>query len=321
MTVLSTFINCDRRFIPVSVFFILIANLFIFVIILLRKTGGSDFIGYSNLWDYLENKSLSNPGQLYIHFELSLRLFFIFLQNFTHNINFFYALVYVFQAVIVYKVLSAKELPTGFLVFLSVFVVPYSFNAVGQGIASFAFLAFASNTSLKIYKSPIFLLAALLHKSGMFVLFALIFRQSSRFIRYIIFLTSTLLIAYLVNYYNAILPRYDFVGDKSMLDIIYRAVILSVILTMWSGTNSKDNAFVIELYALGFVIFLLLYEMSPVVAIRINMFFRVLEIVLIPRLINLQHKRFRQLSLLVIVMIYLPIFFKNIGHNSFNITI
>ena len=320
MTVLSTFIIWDRRFISISVFFIFIANLLIFSIILLRKTGAADFTGYSNLWDYLKNKSLSNPGQLYIHFELSLRLFFILLQNFFHNINFFYALVYVFQAYIIYRVLSAKELPIGFLVYLSVFVVPYTFNAVGQGITSFVFLALVSNMSFKIYKAPIYLLAALLHKSGIFVLYALITRQSSRFIRYIIFLTSTLLIAYLINYYDVILPRYEFEGDKSMLGIIYRAVILSVILIMWSNTSSKGNTFMIELYVLGFVIFLLLFEMSPVVATRINMFYRVLEIVLIPRLIHLQNKKFRLFSLLVIIIIYSPFFFLNIGHSSFNIT-
>lgn len=185
----------------------------------------------------------------------------------------------------------------GVLIYFCFFYINYNFNAMRQAIAMGFFIYSISyiyeKKSLKVFFISIF--SALFHSTGLIILIGYIVSRfflinSYKKFLFIIFLSF---IAYKVDILTRILmvvgvniTRWqDLWGEVSLSSIILRLIIIGVLIFPKPiFKQGRLAALLFTLYMFGFFIYMALGSVDMMAA-RFNMFFRVLEVLLIPLLI------------------------------------
>lgn len=188
--------------------------------------------------------------------------------------------------------------------FFSVFFINYTFNGIRQGISMAIFLfSVESITEDKRLIKVLFytLLASLFHLSGLFILLAYIFAKIPIHKKlYKIFFIILILLFFLSSSISVvadnILPtvlinklnvfNQNFSESVNIINIAQRVIILLLMILFYDKIfiGKKQNR-LFKIYFLGFVLYSM-FSFQIVFATRINMFFRILEILIFPLILQ-----------------------------------
>lgn len=202
------------------------------------------------------------------------------------------------------------------LLYFLIFMLSYNFNAMRQAITmGFFILSLSYMHEKKSYKVFLLSITALaFHSSGILILVSYLlwcFFDLSKNNRFLFVFVPLCLLFYL---FNPLLITLEFAGvnvshwtDKwgelDLISILLRVVILFIICFPYKFFDKhKFFSLLFNLYSHGILIYLAL---SPVgmMATRFNMFFRVLEIIIIPMIIYSMRYKYNKLFLTIVYLV------------------
>ncbi|RDH43162.1 EpsG family protein [Zooshikella ganghwensis] len=270
----------------------------------LRGDVGTDYSTYIEIWKSLKPISVAlfeGTGKEYL--EPGFRYFFSSLKQFTDSDRVFLAAISLLNLVPLFVglvKLDRKIVLPGILLYFLFFYLPYTLNAMRQAIAmSFLILSLPYLLSGRIFKVVICgLIGSSFHYSGFFIFLGLGFNYIRIDSNLMLIVSSVVgLISYVLKIPHFILfdlLEYKvkfvehFLSDTSVTQIATRLFMVAVvffILFNLKRVNAlplyKSYALIMNIYLVGFTFYLAFLDIN-MFATRINMFFRVLEVVLIP---------------------------------------
>ncbi|WP_179036748.1 EpsG family protein [Paenibacillus sp. URB8-2] len=212
-------------------------------------------------------------------------------------------------------------------IFILVFYIGYVFNGIRQGVVMGIFLYLLKDIEERNYKKVfIFALISIsVHTSGIFIFIAYFFYNIMITRRRYFSLTVLLLVIFLTNRYFSnfvidIMPNFvktkliiysdNFEVSVDSLGILQRVLLLFPFLFYYPKLIRSNNSFegLFKLYFLGFILYCI-FSFQEMFATRINMLFRVLEIVLFPFLLKLDINKYEKSFIFFIVIIWASLLF------------
>lgn len=299
--------------------------IFLTIITGFRYKNGTDFETYEEIFKNIENVHYLEKGFAY----------FIKLNNsiFDYNMNFLILAILNF-ILLYYGLKKVKYRIFSLFIYVNIFWIPYSFNGLRQSIAMNCFLIFVQEKKA-FKKLLLFLIAIGFHKVS-FYIFTLYFILEKLNLKikntllkklsiiciplFFLLLFSTQKIVYFLCRFIPKLYEYStYEYDSSILGIFLRLILIIFISYFWK--IFKENNLYKSLYIFyifGFLIYGLFYE-EYMFSARINMFIRILELILIPVIIYHIKNIFNKLCYFIfLVIIISSIYYKEINykHNS-----
>lgn len=218
------------------------------------------------------------------------------------------------------------------LLYFLVFMISYNFNAMRQAISMGFFvlsLSYMYNKSTcKVFLISI--VAFTFHSTGFLIVLSYLswrfFDMSKRyrlfflFIPFCIFLYYSNPLVYILNAFGVNLERWvGNWGELDYLSISLRLIILFIMLFPYNFFNKdKLSSLLFNLYGQGMLIYLALAPVG-MMATRFNMFYRVLEIVIIPMMIYRTNYKFNKVYIMVVYFIISFFIFYNTLMNEVNL--
>ena len=279
---------------------------FVFVIILiliagLRDGTGTDTKTYASIWRNIlpfdEYLIYGYTGRDYL--EPGFRIFVSILKMFTvSSITFF-----IIMASITLGFLYAglRKIPQinlllAIAMYLMIFYMPYTLNAMRQAVAMSIFIFVLPNILNAEFKKTFFwtLLAASFHSVGFLIILAYIVAQSK--VKLLPFIFSGLVFSALFYYFKVLKHFLDIIspglyslfvdnenwGSVDLVQIVLRFLILaSLVFSALFVYKQSWFSKLVMVYSIGFFIYIALAE-SNMLAARFNLFFRILEVVMFP---------------------------------------
>lgn len=311
--------------------------LFIFVLMYLvilsgtRYEVGADFNSYLTIFNNVDSLSESSA---YSSLEPGFKLIIIFFKalNFPP-----YFLFFVFSAIL-FSFLGVGLKRTSKLPFLSLFIffsifwIGYVFNVLRQGIAMSIFIYAISDIKDKKFKKVLFisLLASTIHFTGIFIIFSyFLYHFSFKRTTYI-----TLLVGAIIYYLNSsrffglatlVLPSglenrlidymSRFPGGVDFTSYLLRLIIIGFFLWFYNSLKEKKGfKGIFNIYFFGFLLYTLA-SFQIQAATRVNMFFRILEILLFPYLILIKKDKPQKIIMFwIVVAIASVLFLSDLSH-------
>lgn len=275
-----------------------------------RVDTGIDYYSYLDMWNYV--KPINKIENFYLP---AVEPGFVFLISvikfFTNKSVYFYLVTSLLSILAIYPTLvklNIKYKILSLFIYFLVFYTTYPFNVIRQGIAMGIFI-FSLPFILKQKFFLVLLLtiiAGLIHTTGFFIIIAFFTIYIRINIKH--FFIIGLLISFicwkshilnyiLFNYLGASKVFLElFTKSTSIFQIVTRVLLTLVFLYFGNKINySIFNKF-FTIYLLGFFIYIALLEHN-LLATRFNMFFRILEIILVPILIERSKNIQTQLAL------------------------
>lgn len=213
---------------------------------------------------------------------------------------------------------SSKYRFYSLFIFFLIFLITYVFNALRQGIAMSIFIYLIPDIkNKKFIKVAIFsVIAFMIHNSGVFILvsYFLYFFSFDRKTYVILTLASifyyfynekfiNLIIIILPDFFSSKLTNFleKFSGEVDFTSFILRLVLLGILLLYYQKLkelNGYQGLF--NIYFFGFL-FYVIFSFQSQFATRINMFFRILEIILLPALLVVEKDKLRKFLLYLFI--------------------
>lgn len=304
------FIEKDR-FSPI--FFLTI----LLILATIRHGTGTDFNNYLELWEYIEplnQKFTINHGGIEPGFVLIISI----LKIFTNSPIIYFGVCAFFALVPMYiglKKIPVEYLLTSLFIFYLSFYIPYPFNGMRQAI-SMSLLVFSVPYMIEKKTFTVIvlsLIASSFHMTGFLIFISYILTTLNLnlksffiggFVLSIILWRTQILSHFLFNFLgvNSVVYRDLFDSNTSLFQLLTRSILIVVIL--YFGHKVDDDVFkkLLIIYLTGYFIYIALFDLN-MLATRFNMFFRVLEIILIPILLNNCKNKATKLALLIIFLI------------------
>lgn len=279
-----------------------------------RGEVGTDYREYIRFWENLNPISSFNAFY-YPNFEIGYKVLFSTLKFFTDSnivfliVNAFFALVPLFLGL---KRVLDRYYFFALLIYYSIFFIPYDLNGMRQAIAmSFFIFALPYFFEKKYFKVLIItFLAALMHSSGMLIavsyIFYIIAKKIEKWFYPISFVLA--LFVYKSGFGGLFLFKYlkvnedvyndSFDQSTSSFQILMRTVFV-VFLMYFSIINENKDKRILHLfnvYWFGYLLYLIFLD-NNMISTRFNMYFRVLEVVLVPMIVSCYAMRFNKNSL------------------------
>jgi hypothetical protein len=299
-----------------KVLFYILFGLLIFIASI-RYGVGTDYFTYLNFFANINDLNQFN------HFEIGLRIISIIFKNLgLESIHLFgvFALISIIPLSI--GVFNNSYFPFfSFFIYFNAFYPNYIFNAVGQGITMGIFIYLIDDITKNNYKRVFIwsIIAFLFHKSGILILVAYLFsRIKFNYRFFLVSIAISLVLFPLRNLYsNLIINILPFQLEKQILfyssvfkdqvtfiGLIQRLLILFPFINFYKkAIITKKEQIIFRMYFLGFI-FYILFSFQGMFATRINMFFRILEIIMFPILIRRSKNKTTKLIFLIIITIW-----------------
>lgn len=286
----------------------------------LRGNVGTDTQEYLRFWSGLEPIYNYN-FEYYSNFESGYKIVFSIIKSFTNSevifllFNAFFALVPLYIGL--KKILNTHVI-ISLIIYYSVFFIPYTLNGMRQAIAMGLFVLALPYFLSKKSISVIFLtlLASLFHSSGFLIFVSYIFYIIAKKIKkwfYLFSFICALLVyklglgsTFLFNYTSVNRDIYtnEFNESTSFFQIVIRTVMVLFIM-FFSINLEKKNRLILNLfniYWFGYLLYIVFID-NNMISTRFNMFFRVLEIVLVPLIISAYSVKFNKNSVYILFLI------------------
>lgn len=298
-------------------------RLFLFVLLLstaagLRAGVGKDYYNYLDTFrnpDILTRMTYLEPGFRF------LVLLFKTLGFPEHGLFFLFALISL--SLISTGIAKTSKYPeVSMLIYYCIFYIDYNFNAIRQGIVMGVFIWLISDIVRGNMPKVLVwsMISATIHSSGLFIMMAYFVSRIRLHPANLAWVTasSTVLIFfkdYLLKLMYLIGPtalqmeltkfmtRYG--TSISTQGILQRLLLVILFLVFYRPASANDCRFerVLPMYLCGFVLYSL-FSFEELLATRINMFFRVLEIILFPILLSASKNRFTRVLLFSVIVLW-----------------
>jgi hypothetical protein len=310
----------------------------------LRKGTGTDYYSYEDIWKGIRPMDFNNLLDLgYEHLEPGFRIMVSFIKLFTDFDRIFYlvmSLLAIIPTWLGLRKICSRQLISGIFIYVLIFYIPYVFNGMRQAIAMGLFIysiEYIKNRKF-LFVMIIALLAISIHFSGIIILISyLAFRIKVNPIVFFIFGTSTSFLAIKIINVSLIFQTFNFNVfyleeinfSTSLFQLITRFIIVLVMILSYYfffDIKRKTNheviflARLINIYLLGLFIYIYFKDLN-VFATRINMFFRVLEIIIFPIIFNNLHvksNRVLMYSLILFLGGYIFLMSLSVPENEYN---
>lgn len=306
----------ENRILKEMLFYLMIV--FLIIIAGIRFEVGTDFTSYYNIFRRLD--SIASDAA-YNYLEFGFRLITVFFKSLGFSPYFlfivFSTVMYIFLARGILKSSNSPFL-TLFL-FVLIFMIGYLFNVLRQGIAMSVLIYLIPDIKEKRYiKVVLFtILAASFHSTGYIILLCyVLFHFPLKFSLYIIGLLVSI-----IYYFNAEMFFYQvsrlltpsmqhtmmsyverFPGGVGLTSYLLRVIVIVSLLIFFNDLKEKDNFLgLFNIYFIGFLIYTLL-SFQGQAATRVNMFFRISEILLLPYLLTVKDNPFFKLFMFIFVI-------------------
>lgn len=297
--------------------------IFLTIITGLRYKNGTDFKNYEEIFRNIENIHYLENGFTYL----------IKLNNniFDYNMNFLILSILNF-VLLYYGLKKVKYRFFSLFIYVNIFWIPYSFNALRQSIAMNCFLIFIQEKKT-FKKLLLFFLAVSFHKISLYIfILYFIFEKLNLKLKntlvkklplmtvplFFILILSSKKIVYFLSSFIPKLYEYSLIDyDKSILGIIFRLILIAFISLFWK-VFKKDKLYVslYIFYIFGFLIYGLFYE-EYMFSTRINMFIRILELILIPTIIyHIKNISNKLCFFIILVFMIGNIYYKEINYED-----
>lgn len=299
--------------------------IFVFIVLFtsLRFGTGTDFHSYINIWNTFSSVNDSKEFDYYLsNIELGYKYLIFYLSKVSHE-DFWFLFVNACLSLGLsyfglYRIRNHLNINSvlSTLILFSCFLIPYSFNAMRQAIAMgifiFAIKDILDRSFLRVLSLSF--LASLFHSSGTLIIicYFLCGVKGDK-------IKVSLLMAILgVAFYISGLTKYIFHlfgsqkftnfasswGEGTITGVILRLAIFLFILYFYRIGKDKSNSSLeklIVMYSFGLFLYFSFYE-SGMLASRLNMFIRYLELILLPAVLLLVPTRTRLFGFVFIVL-------------------
>lgn len=313
------------KYLSLEVLFCLIT-----LVTVLRYGQGTDYFAYMDVFD--KTPALTSTYNIYEIFNLNndFEFGFIFLISIfkTLKLNFtvFCGVMGIITMMLFYKFIKENsKLPiTSFSIFYVFYYLVYVLSGIRQGLAIAIFVGIGIDLyKRKKYKEFILLilLTATIHVSVLITLAIFVVdRLGSSYKFYAVLAVLTILIIYF-NFDVAIINMMpDFLSEKlsmyledgkaSLLAFVNRFTILLLVLFYSHGEKEDKNLVLFKnIYIFSFVLYLLTMK-SMTISTRINLYFKIFEIILIPNVVAIlleTSKKFKAVQLYGISMLIVSV--------------
>lgn len=288
----------------------------------IRYKNGTDYDTYSIIFNNI--KSMAD----YRYIEAGFR-FITALTNKFFNYNYNYMVFSIINFYFLYKAVKKLKYPIfSTFIYVNIFFFPYSFNGIRQGLAMsvYAFIIFGKFD--KLSRIIYYILGILFHKImiTIFILTEIIKKIKIRIdlkLGLTIFTSFILFSKYFVLFASKFIPKlrgFILVHSHHVLSIngiILRIILLSLIsYFLYSNDMDRKMRNIYKIYVMGFL-FYGLFINQYLFSTRINMFFRILELYLIPEVFyKIEKKRNKLILFLIIVGLYGGLYLKEMKNES-----
>lgn len=313
------------------IFFVSIFTLLFSVVAGIRYGIGTDFFTYLSIFNNV------NHYEDYNYLEPGFRFIISTLKQFGfsgQSLFLVFALISLSFLFVGLKKTSQYPIFSSFL-FMLTYYIGYVFNGVRQGLVMCVFIYLINDIEKRNFRKVLIftLLGMSIHSSAIFIILAYFFytlKVSIKhyfilgFISLVLFLFRNIWGNYIVNFMPSIvvskLSIYteNFNSEVDALGIIQRTMILIPFFIYYSKLKafSKFEG-VFRIYFLGFI-FYCLFSFQEMFATRINMMFRILEIILFPYLLKINIHKIEKLFLLLLIIIWATLIFITEMKNPMN---
>lgn len=325
----------------VSKFNTLYLEIYLLVILILLSAFRSFDVGADTsvyLMFFREFPSLFNFDLNYLaHIEIGFRLFLASIKVFTHSEEFFLFLSSSFCIIPVYfglKKLKLEYALVGLFFYFLIFFINYPNSVIRQGMSMGLFILSLPYMLDKKHFMVLMLgvVSSLFHTTGYIIFLCYIFtffEYKKALIVTIVFsfisffLYKFNILQYLI--FNYIGSGYEevytvqFSEDTSLSQYLYRIVVAFLIGFLIFRVDNEFYKKLFLFYLIGFFVYIALSN-NNLLAARFNMFFRVLELVLIPYALTcIRDYRYRLFFFLLFFSVFLLFFIKsvNIPYNQY----
>ena len=296
-----------------------ILRILIFLLIIItgfRYFNGVDYETYSIIF-----RNIKNTND-YSYMEFLFRLIVVF-NNKILDYNYSFIIFSVLNFIFLYFALKKIEYPLlGLFIYINLFWINYSFNGMRQGIAMNCFLL--GVLSLSSSYLILCIISTLIHKVSLAIFFSskviLMIKKKIKYQNYIIIFFSIIFLVFskiIIRKLSIIVPKLAYFSVNfnsfSIKGLIFR-VITVIIFIYFESRNYKDIFYrkIFNVYIFRFLEYLLLFD-SYMFGTRINMFFRILEIILYSRIFyNLKNKTNKIILFFILSIFWGSIYGKDI---------
>lgn len=282
----------------------------------IRVNTGIDYQSYLDIWISIQpitEQSSFTIGKIEPGFTLLISL----IKTFTTKSIYFYltcAFLCLFPVFLGLVKLNIPYMSISFFIYLLVFYLTYPFNGMRQGIAM-GFFIFSIPYILNKKKSYVFFLsiiASSIHLTGLLIIVAYFVIFSNIKIKYffvigllgsLFCLNFDLLGKLLFNILGVSMVYVEiFTYSTSAFQIITRTLLLFML--FYFGNKIKNPTFdkIFIMYLTGFFIYVALFQYN-LLATRFNMFFRLLEIIMVPMILDKTKNSTSRLAILFIFLV------------------
>lgn len=322
-----------RRYskVPINIVFIFLLML-LSIIAGIRYGIGTDYYTYLTIFQGIDD------FDDYQYLEPGFRLIITFVKNLGFSelsLFFIFALI---TLVFLFKGIKENSKFPAFSIFIFtlVFYIAYVFNGVRQGIVMSIFLYLLSDIEQRNVKKVLFfsILGMTIHYSAGFILIGYFFTYLKISRKKYIILTILCIIFmatnnFWVNLVNLVSPELviskivsysdDFTDEVDLIGLLQRVLILIPFIAYFPALKKLDGRFeiIFRLYFLGFI-FYTFYSNNGMFATRINMFFRILEVILFPYLLGLKINKSVKTLIFLIIIIWATLIFVSAMRNPYN---
>lgn len=308
----------ENPYLKKLVFFLVI--IFLIIISGIRYQVGTDFISYLNIFNRIDSIS-SNAAYGYLEYGFRLMIVFFKSLNFPPLFLFFVFSVisYIFLGAGILK--SSKYPFVSLFTFIMIFMISYLFNVLRQGIAMSILIYLIPDIKEKnLIRVLLFsLIAVSMHSTGYLILLCfavyhipvnrrvyvlatlgsiIYYFNSEQFYRFVSSLLSSNLQDKMISYMER------FPGGVDLTSFLLRLILVGIFIFYYDILKDKEGfKGIFNIYFAGFIFYILL-SFQGQAATRVNMFFRILEVLLFPYLLtiksNVMHKTVMFLFVLAI---------------------
>ncbi len=307
-----------------------IAMLVMTVVLCIRYGQGSDYFSYSDLYSMYSSFELAttNPSNHYM--EMLYRLVCAFFNTIGFSYSGFVAIVSLFNMLALNRFLKkySKNPMFSLLLFYPTFYLTYFFSMIRQAIVISVFLGFMIDMLIKkktVWYWVTCLLLALIHSSAaILIIIPILLKLNLKKIYLILVCAVPVGVAMSIPAVFKLLSYIPFVGAQisnyttpsvSVLALLERLISFCLVWCLYKIHDRDDDRDYIDsfmkIYTFGLAIYLV-FMPFPLISSRLMVFFKILEVVLIPCLFNIRIPIHIVIGT-VVLGITVVMYFKNIG--------
>lgn len=296
----------------------------------IRYNMGKDYPVYGELFKHITNLNED------ISFEFGIRLYSLILKFIFNSSEMTFFVIALISIGILKKGINLEsKIPIfSLLIYLSFYLLPINFNAVFQGVITAIFLntlsIFKKRQNMKIFLLT--LLCIFIHRSGIFIIISyIIYRiniSDRKFLMIAISIPIITVLFYNTNiffqigsqivYLDEIVKNYSIqYTEKVKISSLILRLILYYYIYFWGKTTfSIHEKKIFQIYTFGIIIYII-FSFNSLLSTRINLFFKVVEIILISNILYSLKFYKKSISLAILTVILFFVYISNLKYKEY----